>query len=127
MLTGRQGRQIYIEHQHLSRELMLPALTVRAKDLIQCRLHIGHVLLAGSIEGLGNARLFRTSRQLKGGDQRRIDTDRGRCVADGFGSCQHSYQEHLQLLHRGILEHFLFDLHVSFQWLKKVHATKMDS
>jgi hypothetical protein len=55
-------------------ELVSSCLAIAAKDLTQGGLQVGHILLGGGVERLGDDRLLSTARQPKGGDQGRVHT-----------------------------------------------------
>ena len=127
LLAGREGRQIHVQDQAVSGEIVLPTVTVQAKQLAKRHLNVGHILLAGRIQRVRNGGLFGASRQPTGADQRRIEPDCRLCRADGFGSGQHGHQEHLQLWHRRLGEHVLLDVHMGFQWLEQADPAKLDA
>ena len=118
---------IRIEHLLVHLVIVPIPLAVMAVDLIDGLPHLGHILIAASMQHLLSYRLLGTSRPPKSGLSGWIGSQPGIDPHHAMGSRQHGNESVIKLVKGAVLHRFLGNTHQTLDRSKEVDLLRLDS
>ena len=127
MAAARQAAHVHIQQVKVGVVVMMNALTVLSRDLIQRLLQLRHICCGAGIQGFLHHRLFGAGRASEGPLQASVSSQAGIDFHQSVGSGQQADEGVRELVGRRILDGFLLYLYQGTDRAKQIELTQLHS